>query len=636
MHKRTITAALVSASALVAGMLVAASATQAQPAPKAVPNSKPTWLAHAQNLGHANAKSAVSVRVYLAPKGGLAALKAATAAVSTPGSASYRHFLTVAQYQAQFGATSASVNQVSAWLKSAGLKVTGVEPQNRYVSVSGTVAAAQKAFGSSIDRFRHDGQTVQAPAAALTVPAALASSVLTVTGLDTTSNTMAPTNTAAAPPPAGFRNARPCSIYFGQLQAKVKADFKTPLPTFNGKVLPYAPCGYTGPQFRAAYEGNTNLDGTGVTVAITDAYAAPTIQADATQYAAAHGDAAYTAGQFTQAPHAAFNRQGKCGPSGWYGEETLDVEAVHAMAPGAKIRYYASASCFDDDFLATLARVVDENKAQLVSNSWGDLEQNESADQVAAYEQVFMQGAMQGITFMYSSGDNGDELASSALKQADYPTSDPYVTSVGGTSTAIGADGSLAYETGWGTQKYNLSADGKSWTPVGFLYGAGGGESALFDQPAYQNGIAPAGARMVPDVALDADPNTGMLIGETQTFPEGVKYGEFRIGGTSLAAPLFAGMTALTLQHSGGGVGLLNPVIYSNATSGVFTDVKGTPKDAGDVRVDYANGLDASGGLLYSVRAFNQDSSLTVTKGWDNVTGVGSPNSGWLTAIPAT
>jgi subtilase family serine protease len=634
MHKRTIAAALVSASALVAGMMVAASATQAQPAPKAVPNSKPTWLAHAQHLGPANAKSAVSVRVYLAPNGGLAALKAATAAVSTPGNASYRHFLTVAQYQAQFGATEASVNQVSAWLKSAGLKVTGVESQNRYVSVSGTVAAAQKAFGSSIDRFRHDGQTVQAPAAALTVPAALAASVLTVTGLDTTSNTMAPTQ-AAAPPPAGFRNARPCSIYFGQVQAKVEADFKTPVPTFNGKVLPYAPCGYTGPQFRAAYEGNTALDGTGVTVAITDAYAAPTIKADATTYAAAHGDAAYVAGQFTQAPHGAFNRQSDCGPSGWYGEETLDVEAVHAMAPAAKIRYYASASCYDDDFLATLARVVDENKAKLVSNSWGDLEQNESADQVAAYEQVFMQGAMQGITFMYSSGDNGDELASSGLKQADYPTSDPYVTSVGGTSTAIGADGSLAYETGWGTQKYSLSADGKSWAPVGFLYGAGGGESALFDQPAYQRGIAPAGARMVPDVALDADPNTGMLIGETQTFPEGVKYGEFRIGGTSLAAPLFAGMTALTLQHAAGGVGLLNPVIYSNATSGVFTDVKGTPKDSGDVRVDYANGLDASGGLLYSVRTFNQDSSLKVTNGWDNVTGVGSPNSGWLTAIPA-
>jgi subtilase family serine protease len=209
------------------------------------------------------------------------------------------------------------------------------------------------------------------------------------------------------------------------------------------------------------------------------------------------------------------------------------------------------------------------------------------------------------------------------------------VTSVGGTSTAIDGAGKLAYETGWGTLKYSLSADGTSWAPVGFLYGAGGGQSALFDQPGYQQGIAPAGARMVPDVALDADPNTGMLIGETQKFPEGVKYDEYRIGGTSLASPLFAGMTALTLQHSGGRVGLLNPVIYANATTGVFTDVKGTPKDAGDVRVDYANGVDATGGLLYSVRAFNMDSSLKVKKGWDNVTGLGSPNSGWLTAIPA-
>ncbi|MEP7179769.1 MAG: S53 family peptidase, partial [Pseudonocardiales bacterium] len=445
----------------------------------------------------------------------------------------------------------------------------------------------------------------------------------------------APTNAAAAPPPAGFRNARPCSIYFGQVQAKFKADYHTPLPTFNGKVLPYAPCGYTGTQFRGAYEGSTSLDGTGVTVAITDAYAAPTIKADASTYATNHGDAAYAPGQFTQAPHGAFNRQGACGPSGWYGEETLDVEAVHAMAQGAKIRYYASASCFDDDFLTTLARVVKENKAQLVSNSWGDLEQNESAGQVAAYEAVFMQGGLQGITFMYSSGDNGDEVANSGLKQTDYPTSDPYVTSVGGTSTAIGADNKLTYQTGWGTQKYSLSADGTSWTPLGFLYGSGGGESALFDQPSYQAGIAPPGARMVPDVALDADPNTGMLIGETQTFPEGVKYGEFRIGGTSLASPLFAGMTALTLQHSGHGVGLLNPVIYSHATT-AFTDVKGKPKDAGVVRADYANGLDATGGLLYSVRTFNQDSSLKVTKGWDNVTGVGTPNAAWLTAVPAT
>ena len=91
-------------------------------------------------------------------------------------------------------------------------------------------------------------------------------------------------------------------------------------------------------------------------------------------------------------------------------------------------------------------------------------------------------------------------------------------------------------------------------------------------------------------------------------------------------------MTALALQHAGHGVGLLNPTIYANARTGVFTDVSGTPADAGNVRVDYANGLDASAGLLYSVRTFNQDSSLSINPGWDDVTGLGTPNAGWFTA----
>jgi subtilase family serine protease len=131
---------------------------------------------------------------------------------------------------------------------------------------------------------------------------------------------------------------------------------------------------------------------------------------------------------------------------------------------------------------------------------------------------------------------------------------------------------------------------------------------------------------------MDGDPNTGMLVGETQTFPGGVHYGQYRIGGTSLASPLFAGMTALSLQRAGHGVGLLNPVIYANATT-AFTDVKGDPPEAGDVRVDYANGVDGSNGLLYSVRTFNQDSSLKTKKGYDLVTGVGTPSHAWLNAI---
>jgi subtilase family serine protease len=237
---------------------------------------------------------------------------------------------------------------------------------------------------------------------------------------------------------------------------------------------------------------------------------------------------------------------------------------------------------------------------------------------------------------MFSSGDSGDERVSSGVKQADYPASDPYVTAVGGTSDAIGADGRFEWQTGWGTHKYSLNATGTAWTNNAWLYGAGGGSSALFKRPAYQDGFTRNAYRQVPDVGLDADPNTGMLVGETQTFPNGAYYDEYRLGGTSLASPLFAGMTALTLQNGGGaGLGLLNPTIYGNA-SHAFTDVSGPGADPGNVRVDFANSVDASKGLVYSVRTFDQDSSLQVTPGYDDVTGVGSPNPSWLKAAPAS
>ncbi|HEY8318943.1 MAG TPA: S53 family peptidase [Amnibacterium sp.] len=618
--------------AAVAGLsLTAVSASAAEPN-TAIPNSKPSWVAKATKVGTPAGTATTSVRVYLAPKGGLAALKADALAVSTPGSATYGHFITPAQYRARYAPSAATVHSVEAYLRAAGLKVTGVEASNRYISLTGDVAAAQKAFHTTIGRFKHNGKTVQAPTAALSLPSSISSLVSTVTGLDTTPRLVKPTAPTPVSPGAGFRNARPCSTDYGQVAAKYQADFKTPLPKFHGKTLPYAVCGYTGPQLRAAYEGATALDGSGVTVAITDAYASPTIAKDANRYATEHGDGAYTSGQLTQVtpPANKYTDLAACGASGWFGEQTLDVEAVHAMAPAAKIRYYGGTSCQDSDLLTTLAKVVDDNKASLVSNSWGDVAEAQSADAINAYEQVFLQGSMQGISFMFSSGDNGDELANTGIKQVDYPTSDPYVTSVGGTSTAIGAGGKLLGQTGWGTDKYSLSADGKSWSFVGYSYGAGGGTSTLFNKPSYQTGVG-GGSRQVPDVALDADPTTGMLVGQTQTFSDGVYYDEYRIGGTSLASPLFAGMTALTLQSAGHRAGLLNPKVYQ--TRSAFTDVTGNPLDAGNVRVDFANGENADNGLLYSVRTFDQDSSLVVKPGYDQVTGVGVPNTKWLTAL---
>ena len=195
------------------------------------------------------------------------------------------------------------------------------------------------------------------------------------------------------------------------------------------------------------------------------------------------------------------------------------------------------------------ARSSTTTRPSIVTNSWGDVEANESAGNVAAYEQVFLQGAMQGIGFMFSSGDNGDELANTGLKQADYPASDPCVTAVGGTSDAIGGRRHVRVPDRLGHREVQPDRRRQRLGPrPAFLYGAGGGvvRAVRPARPTRRASCRPSSAPAVrcPTSALDADPTTGMLVGETQTFPDGVHYGEYRIGGTSLASPLFAGMTA--------------------------------------------------------------------------------------------
>ncbi|WP_030169426.1 S53 family peptidase [Streptomyces sp. NRRL S-813] len=599
----------------------------------ALAGTKPAWATAKADKGATSNGAQVNARVYLAGRDA-AGLAAYAKAVADPSSPMYGKYLSAKQTQARFGATKAQVAAVKSWLKSAGLKVTSVTPH--YIAVSGDVAAAEKAFGTQLHNFAKGSKTYRAPAQTASVPDGLKGSVLTVTGLDNAPH-KANHKDQLPPPDAVFKNAGPFSSYYGSNTAST-------LPSAYGQTIPYAVQGYTGEQLRAAYGAGT-YTGKGVRVAITDAYASPTIAFDAASYAKKHGDAAWKTGQLTQVLPKNYTKTKECGAAGWYGEETLDVEAVHAVAPNASVTYVGAASCYDDDLLDSLSKIVDNHLADIVSNSWGDIEANQTPDLAAAYDQVFQFGAVEGIGFYFSSGDNGDEVANTGTKQVDTPANSAWVTAVGGTSLAVGKDNTYQWETGWGTEKATLSADGKSWTnfPGAYTSGAGGGTSKTVPQPYYQKGVVPKalatannaeGNRVVPDIAAIADPNTGFLVGQTQTFPDGSEqYSEYRIGGTSLAAPVIAAVQALAQEARGGkAIGFANPTIYSKYGSKLYHDVVDQPtgKELAVARVDYVNGFDATGGLSVSVRSLGKDSSLKAVKGYDDVTGVGSPANGYV------
>lgn len=599
--------------------------------------STPSWANSKNYVSQADPNADVGFRVYLGWTNP-SAVQALAQAVSDPHSSSYGHYLTAAQFRQQFAPSQAQVGAVQSWLRSQGFSVEYTPTNNHYVSAEGTVAQAQAAFGVSFGMYNVHGLTLRSPSADVSVPSSLAGIVSGVIGLDDSAQFVSTNHTIGdAPPPSAFVTGVPCSIYWGEKQA---IGFTNP---YGSGTLPYAPCGYTPQQIRGAY-GISGYDGSGQTVAIIDAYASPTIVQDANQWSTNRGLPTFTGNQFTQvvAPGTYHHpeRGLKQDPQGWYGEETLDVEAVHGMAPAANIVYVGAPNNFQD-LDAALNDVVDRHLAQIVTNSYGFDTELLPPGYILPQEDTILQGTIEGIGIYFSSGDNSDESLVEGYRTTDWPASSPFVTAVGGTSLAVGASNNYLFETGWGTT--NSSWTGTTWSPTpsgSWLYGAGGGVSMIFAEPSYQVGVVSSGVfsaqgrtgRAVPDIAAVADPNTGYIIGETQTFPDGtVKYSEYRIGGTSLSSPLMAGIMALADQAAGHPHGFANPVFYSHA--GAFTDITSPNSTVAAVRTNFNNSVDASAGLNYQLRTMNQTLSLQTAPGYDDVTGLGTPTSSFIAAL---
>jgi subtilase family serine protease len=644
------------ATTLAVGVLTTAAAQASPAARMAIAGTQPTW-ANSSNRMSAQAVTSgtVTALVYLAGQNP-AGLASYATAVSTPGNAMYGHYLAPAQVMAAYGPTSAQVTGVQNWLTGAGLTVTKTEDEvGGYIEVTGSVQQATQAFGVTFGTYKApSGQSARAPEESATAPADVASAVLTVSGLDTAKHQAAPADTL---PPPGYNYwiAPPCSQYYAQ---KIAVNE----PSAGLAKQPWTNCGYTPRQIRGAYHvAQSGMTGKGQTVAIVDAYASPTMLSDANQYAKATGDPQFAPGQYNQdlASDFTLTSPDECDAAGWYGEESLDVESVHGMAPGAHVTYVGAASCDDSDLLDALALIVDNHLASIVSDSWG--EPTDDASQIPVYNEIFMAGAVEGIGFFFSAGDSGyespDEDPGSDMIQTDFPDSSPWVTSVGGTSLAIGSRNNYEWETSWGTLIDPLAANGQSWSstppgqyPDGYDGSGGGGVSYDFAQPSYQKGVvpnslatalpngstSPTPMRVTPDVAALADPSTGILVGQTTLQPNGTTYAFSlsRIGGTSVASPVFAGVEADAQQAAGHALGFANPAIYQRYRTSAFHDVTDHPfgpqVQLYEVRNNYTDPDTKTGPLLTYLRALGINgegaAALHAVPGYDDATGVGSPN----------
>jgi subtilase family serine protease len=600
----------------------------------AVADTQPDWASSSNLTGADRNAGRVVFSVWLGWHGN-ADLDTTLAGLYDPSSPSYRRWLTPGQFRARFSPPASDVAAVRAWLSSEGFDIVGV-PRNRlFVTAEGSVAQAEQAFDVHENMYRVDGSVLRAPNHDPVVPAAVAPHITAITGLDG-AMTLAHPNVDTPPPPPAGTTVGPCSSYWAE---RTSSAFANP---YGSGPLPWIICGYQPSQIDSAYGIDrlhaAGLDGRGQTIAITGAFFSPTIRQDVAHFSHRyrldrgihhhHGSAGFDYREIAAPGTKRFPRN-PAETQSWYIEQALDVEWAHAVAPRAGIVYVGAANDARGLDLA-LNYAVDHHVADVISNSWGLPEAYVSRGEIMALNSVFQQAAAQGTGVYFASGDDGDNRNVVGSRSAGFPDSSPWVTSVGGTSLAVGSHGQYLWEAGWGTTSVDWNHD--HWQPAApgpFLYGSGGGASHVFAMPGYQAAEVPQAdamwngrlRRVEPDLSLVADPQTGVTFSQTYVTASGHRrIIDSWIGGTSLSAPLLSGIMVLADQHAGMPHGFINPTLYLMHGTGGLRDVAGGHDSLAVLR----NAL-VGDHIVTRLRSIERDSSHDTAAGWDPVTGLGSP-----------
>ena len=619
---RAALAALVT-TGLIGAALVAAAPADAAGRRVSVPAARPAWATAAADSGALDAATDVHVQIALELPDEAAARDFATA-VSTPGSPQYRQHLTPDEWIARFAPTQASVDAIASAVQAAGLTVDSVPKSRLFVTLSGSAGDVDAFFATRLHAFDVDGETRVAATGTATLPGAAGRSVAAVT--------FQHPRVEHGPQAAAKAKAKdsPCSAYWKQHAVAIPK-------TYGQRSASTPLCGYTAAQLRKLLGlSASSPTGAGQTVAVIDAFGSPTIRRDLATYSTRNGLPAAAYREIL--PEDAGTGSAGCTPEGWQVEQTLDLEAVHAVAPRASLLYVGAADC-GAGFDSAMSTVLDDGLASIVSNSWGstaldtvagtDLVDDATRQSIVVNLHQHLQAAGQGVGLYFASGDTGDDSEQVGSPAVDFPASSPFVTAVGGTASGLDRRGKRVFSVAWGE---NVTVrEGRRWSPSLpglFNGGAGGGASTLFSAPAYQRGVVPTslshGRRTSTDVAALAASTTGFEIGVRQIGTS--RYAETAVGGTSLATPIVAAQVALAQQQSGRRLGFLNPALYGLA--------KRSPSAIRDVRDGPVRRAVAarSGGDLYLI-TIDRDSSLKARKGYDLPTGLGELTPASLKAL---
>jgi len=414
-----------------------------------------------------------------------------------------QHTMTAAQFSASYAPTQSQVDQVAGYLRAAGFTNVVIAPNRMMVSADGRADTARAAFRTGFVQIRtRNGRNAFMNSGSVQIPAALQGSVLSVIGLQ---NVHRP-HTFVQLAQAGY--------------------------------TPQAVTGHNPIEFSAIYGGSGLATAAGVTVGIvTQGQISQTIT-DLNTFTANNGLPTVT----TQT----VNTNGTSTDTSGIGEWNLDSQDIVGMAGGqvGKLIFYNIPTLSNADLTADFNTIVAANATKIINVSLGECETYAQQDgSAAADDQIFQQAIAQGQTFSVSSGDSGADECGTGGTTPSSPASSPYVVAVGGTT---------------------LNATATTYSSETVWSGAGGSPSTFEPKPSWQSAVVSGTMRGVPDVAFDADPNSGSLVivnGATQ-----------QIGGTSLASPIFVGSWArLLATHPS--LTFAAPYLYQTLTTADYHDV---------------------------------------------------------------